>query len=96
MNKLSCLRIIKVNYNRISIIPYLKNIQHLEALKNPVKLITSQISIMGLEFLDFDWLEFLVSQSNSMNRAEAFKKFKKMIQKIDFELEKNKHFVDFS
>lgn len=64
---MECLRIIKANNNKINIIPFLKNIRHLELSNNPIRLITAKLHDTKLQYLVFDWIPFLVNiyfQSN--------------------------------
>ena len=59
INEMNSLKILKATHNRILVIPFLRNIRHLELDFNPIKLITTQFKKTNIQYLSFDWIFFL-------------------------------------
>lgn len=72
------LRLVSLTNNQLTLLPLLTAPSFLLARGNPFRLITSQlIKLTQLEFVTFDWLEYLLDSVTNDLSSDRFKDYTK-------------------
>jgi Leucine-rich repeat (LRR) protein len=98
------LRLINITNNQLTLLPPLTTPSFILAKGNPLRLITSQLKkLTQLEFVTFDWLEYLLDAVTSELSNDRFKDYAKdfselkktILEKVDYSKEENCSYCDF-
>lgn len=98
------LKLLNLSNNQLTLLPPLTSPSFILARGNPFRLVTSQlVRLNQLEFVTFDWLDYLLDTVTSDLSSDRFKDYgrdflefkRSILGRVDFSKEENASYCDF-